>query len=361
MHPAALPHTAAFGAIVQPLSRECRDAIVCRRGYPRRFAVDWNPAAPRFGGSRKDWQPVCRAALKLPRNAGAAAIAGFFQRHFTPVAVKAGSSLFTGYYEPEIEGALRRRPGYDVPLYRKPADVVKTRTKAGYARRTAGGGLAPYFTRKQIEQGALRGRGLELVWLRDATDAFFLHIQGSGRIRLAEGGVMRAGFAAKNGRPYTPIGRVLIRRGAIARDKMSMQAIRAWLLLNPGKARELFWQNQSFIFFRKVAIKDPRLGPPGAQGIELAAEHSLAVDPKFHAYGTPLWLETRTPTGRGGALEPFSRLMVAQDTGSAIRGRARGDIFFGSGEQAGHAAGLMQSPGRLVLLLPKSLASRLAR
>lgn len=316
------------------------------------------PSRSRYGGSRKDWQPVCRAALKVPRSPGA--IAKFFETRFTPIEILAGSSLFTGYFEPEIDGALRRKPAYQVPLYRKPADLVKVRTKAGWARKTAGG-TRPYFTRKQIEQGALRGKGLELVWLKDATDAFFLHVQGSGRIKLDNGNVMRAGFAAKNGRPYTPIGRVLIERGAIARNKMSMQAIRAWLLLNPDKAQEIFWKNQSFIFFRKTKILNPRLGPPGAQGIELAARHSLAVDRRFHAYGTPLWLETRTPTGNAGALQPFRRLMVAQDTGSAIKGAVRGDIFFGSGEGPGHAAGLMQSPGRLVLLLPKSLARRVAR
>ena len=320
-----------------------------------RGKASW-PRKSRYGGSRKDWQPLCREALKISAG-NRPSVQRFLQSMFQPVEVTAGSSLFTGYFEPEIEGARRKKPGFAVPLYRKPRDLVKTRTKGGWGRKTSSG-IRAYFTRKQIEQGALRGHGLEFVWLKDPADAFFLHIQGSGRIKLDDGSVIRAGFAAKNGRPYTPIGKVLIDRGAIAREKMSMQAIRAWLLLNPGKMQDLFWKNQSFIFFREVKIKDPRLGPPGAQGVELAPGHSLAVDRRFIAYGTPLWLETRTPTGAGGALEPFRTMMVAQDTGTAIKGAVRGDVFFGSGEAAGQAAGLMQSPGRLVLLLPKRLASR---
>ncbi len=316
------------------------------------------PSRSKYGGKWQDWQRLCKTALSTRVNAKTSR--AFFERHFSPVEIRGSSSLFTGYYEPEIEGALRRKPGYEVALYRKPSDAVKVRTKTGYARKTANG-IAPYFTRKQIEQGALRGRNLELVWLKDRTDAFFLHIQGSGRIKLDTGGVMRVGFAAKNGHPYTPIGKVLIDWGAIERKKMSMQAIRAWLALNGHRAQELFWKNQSFIFFRKAKIIDPRLGPPGAMGVELTPGHSLAVDRRFTAYGTPLWLETKTPTGPSGNLQPFARVMVAQDTGSAIKGQVRGDIFFGSGEEAGFAAGLMQSPGRLVLLLPKALANRVAR
>ncbi len=303
---------------------------------------------------------MCQAAVRLGAGASRALSAGFFQKHFQPVVVRDSSSLFTGYFEPELEGSLRQKPGYATPLLRKPADLIKTKTKGGYASKTASG-VRPYFTRKQIEQGALNGKGLELIWLKDPTDAFFLHIQGSGRVKLDTGGALRVGFAGKNGRPYTPIGKILIERGEIARENISMQSIRAWLLLNPGKAQELFWKNQSYIFFRKSGASDPNLGPAGAQGVQLTPEHSLAVDRRYTAYGTPLWLETRVPTGEGGKLVPFARVMVAQDTGTAIKGPVRGDVFFGSGETAGYAAGLMQSPGRLVLLLPKALARRLAR
>ncbi|MCP5080410.1 MAG: transglycosylase [Alphaproteobacteria bacterium] len=331
--------------------RSCRAMLAGRTRWPRRS---------KFGGSKADWKPVCQAAARLGAGANRAQSAGFFQKHFQPVVVRDSSSLFTGYFEPELEGSLRQKPGYGTPLLRKPADLVRTKTKGGYGRKTSSG-VKPHFTRKQIERGALRGRGLELIWLKDPTDAFFLHIQGSGRVRLDTGGALRVGFAAKNGRPYTPIGKILIERGEIARENISMQSIRAWLLLNAGKAQELFWKNQSYIFFRKSGASDPNLGPAGAQGVQLTPEHSLAVDRRYTAYGTPLWLETRVPTGSGGNLVPFARVMVAQDTGTAIKGPVRGDVFFGSGERAGYAAGLMQSPGRLVLLLPKALARRLAR
>ncbi len=304
------------------------------------------PSKSKFGGSRADWRTACQAAVRLGTGAGPAQSAAYFERYFQPVVVSGSSSLFTGYFEPELEGSLRPKPGYATALLRKPKDL---------------GTRKPYFTRKQIEQGALQGRGLEFLWLKDPTDAFFLHIQGSGRVKLDTGGALRVGFAAKNGRPYTPIGKILIERGEIARENISMQSIRAWLLLNPDKAQELFWKNQSFIFFRKSAASDPNLGPAGAQGVQLTPEHSLAVDRRFTAYGTPLWLETQVPTGANGALVPFAKVMVAQDTGTAIKGPVRGDVFFGSGETAGYAAGLMQSPGRLVLLLPKALARRLAR
>lgn len=329
--------------------RSCQAMLAGRTRWPRNS---------RYGGRKADWQPVCKAAVRLGVGASRAQSAAFFQKHFQPVVVRDSSSLFTGYFEPELEGALRRKQGYETPLLRKPKDLVKT--KGGYGRKTSSG-VKPYFTRKQIEQGALRNRGLELIWLKDATDAFFLHIQGSGRVRLDTGGALRVGFAAKNGRPYTPIGKILIQRGEIARENISMQSIRAWLLLNPEKAQELFWKNQSYIFFRKSGASDPNLGPAGAQGVQLTPEHSLAVDRRYTAYSTPLWLETSVPTGAGGKLVPFARVMVAQDTGTAIKGPVRGDVFFGSGETAGYAAGLMQSPGRLVLLLPKALARRLAR
>ncbi|MEM7425157.1 MAG: MltA domain-containing protein [Pseudomonadota bacterium] len=338
------------GAALAAFRMSCKAMLRGRARWPRKS---------RYGGTRKDWELLCRKGLKIS-GGRKLAVLRFWRDNFQPVEITARSSLFTGYFEPEIDGSRVRKSGYEVPLYLKPKDLVKARTKGGWARKTSNG-TRPYYTRKQIEQGALKGRGLEFVWLRDPVDAFFLHIQGSGRIWLGNEETIRVGFAAKNGRPYTPVGRILIKRGAIARDKMSMQAIRAWLTLNPDKMRELFWRNQSFIFFREIPIRYPRLGPPGAQGVELTPLHSLAVDPRFVAYGTPLWLETRTPTGDGGALETFRRILVAQDTGTAIKGEVRGDIFFGSGGQAGYPAGLMQSPGRLILLLPKGLASRVAR
>ncbi|NNF78169.1 MAG: murein transglycosylase, partial [Rhizobiales bacterium] len=174
--------------------RSCRAMLAGRTRWPRKS---------KFGGSKADWKPVCQAAVRLGAGINRAQSTGFFQKHFQPVVVRDRSSLFTGYFEPELEGSLRQKPGYATPLLRKPADLVKTKTKGGYGRKTRSG-VKPYFTRKQIEQGALRGKGLELLWLKDPTDAFFLHIQGSGRIKLDTGGALRVGFAAKNGRPYTP-------------------------------------------------------------------------------------------------------------------------------------------------------------
>ncbi|MGI9481317.1 MAG: murein transglycosylase A [Hyphomicrobiales bacterium] len=319
-----------------------------------------------YGGSRADWKPSCTKALKGPASIKHSAARAFFERNFSPVEIRASSSMFTGYFEPELEGSRKPGPGYPVTIYRKPKDLVAlpkaSAKKLGmpYGRKTASG-VKPYYTRKQIERGALKARGLELIWLKDWTDAFFLHVQGSGRVKLDTGEVVRIGFAGKNGRPYTAIGKVLIDWGELERGKVTMQSIRAWLLLNPNRMHELFWKNQSFIFFREIKVKNPKLGPPGAQGVELSAGRSLAVDGKYHLYGTPVWLETNTPSGQGGKLEPFRSLMVAQDTGSAIKGKVRGDIFFGSGEKAGQLAGPMQSPGRMVLLLPKPLAARLAR
>ena len=319
-----------------------------------------------YGGSRDDWRAACNKALKGGSKISSSSARRFFEHYFSPVEIRSNSSMFTGYFEPEIDGSRKPSREYPVTIYRKPKDLVSLSKSAAkkygmpYGRKTASG-VKPYYTRKQIEQGALKGKGLELIWLKDWADAFFLHVQGSGRVRLDTGEVIRIGFAGKNGRPYTAIGKVLIDWNELERKKVTMQSIRAWLLLNPDRLHKLFWKNQSFIFFREIKVRNPSLGPPGAQGIELTPGRSLAVDGKYHLYGTPMWLDTKTPTGASGKLEPFRRLMVAQDTGSAIKGKVRGDIFFGSGDKAGRAAGPMQSPGRLVVLLPKRLAKRLAR
>jgi membrane-bound lytic murein transglycosylase A len=320
-----------------------------------------------FGGSREDWMPACRAARRVPP--GQAAARSFFERFFLPVSPLAGrrpAGLFTGYYEPEVEGCLRPDAHCRHPLHARPSDLVRftpaerRATGLEFGRRTPQG-PRPYFTRREIEQGALAGRGLEIVWLRSPVDRFFLQIQGSGRVRLKEGGILRLAFAAKNGHPYVPIGRLLVARGEMSRDEVSMQAIRRWLKDNPDKARELLWENPSYVFFRVVDLPDPRLGAFGAQGVQLAPRVSLAVDWRYWPYGAPVWLETMVPDPRGRKRRRFRRLLVAQDTGTAIRGVLRGDVFFGFGEQAGEIAGRMQEPGFMAVLLPRALARRLAR
>ncbi len=350
---AAADHEAALAAF----RRSCK--VIEEKGLIR-------PA--RFGGRRSDWLPVCRAARHVPP--GRAAARRFFERHFlavSPQASRRPAGLFTGYYEPEVEGCLKRTPECRWPVHARPDDLVRLspaearRLGLSFGRRLPDGTLRPYFTRREIDEGALDGRGLEIVWLKSLADRFFLQIQGSGRVRLEEGGVLRLAFAAKNGHPYVPVGRLLVERGEIPREAMSMQAIRRWLAAHPEKAQALLWENPSYVFFRVVKLPDPRLGAYGAQGVQLAPLVSLAIDWRFWPYGAPVWLETEVPGPGGRGSEPFRRLMVAQDTGSAIRGLIRGDIFFGFGEAAGERAGRMQAPGYMAVLLPRALARRLLR
>lgn len=302
---------------------------------------------------------ICRAAVQLGSAVDDRTAREFFERHFAPVSVVVRGSpngLFTGYFEPEYDGSLNPTPRFQVPLYRRPPDLVRfhggTGSGPAYGRKV-GGRAQPYLDRREIESGGLRGRGLELVYLESPVDAFFIHVQGSGRIRLPGGGVMRVGFAAKSGHPYTAIGKVLIDMGAIRREQVSMQSIRAWLEANPGRVRDVLWRNRSFIFFRRLGGGDPNLGPPGAAGVGLTPGRSLAVDPRHYSYGVPLWLETTLPIDDNGETVPYRRLMIAQDTGSAIKGAIRGDVFVGTGSDAGAVAGRMKQAGRLIALMPR--------
>lgn len=315
-----------------------------------------------FGGERDDWLAVCRAVPGTePRR--------FFEDNFLPFVVADSNrpeGLFTGYFEPEVPGSRTRYAEFEVPIYTRPDDLIalddagERATGLRYGRVVAGK-AAGYFTRREIEEGALSGRGLELVWLKDWADAFFIHIQGTGRVRLPDGTLMRLAYAAKSGQPYTGIGRLLVERGVLDETDMSMQAIRVWMAANPQAARELMWENRSFVFFREVTVDDPRLGPPGAQKINLTPLASIAVDRGIWMFGTPIWLASTAPSGNGGAEEPLRRLFIAQDTGSAIKGAIRGDVFWGAGDKAGLIAGHMKSPGKMIVLLPKQLAERLGR
>ena len=314
-----------------------------------------------FGGSKSDWVDLCNGSMTASDSRG------FFESQFIPYrvidAVRPGG-LFTGYYEPEAQGAREPGGAFTVPVYGRPQDLVtfdraqQQRTGLDYGRVTDGV-PQPYFSRMEIEHGALKGRGLELVWLRDWADVFFMQIQGSGSVILPDGSVMRLSYAAKSGRGYTGIGALLVERGVITREQMSMQAIRAWMNENPDKARLLMWENQSYVFFREARLEDPDLGALGAQHVQLTPVRSIAVDRSIWMFGTPIWLETETPTEQSGGLQPFQKLLIAQDTGSAIKGHARGDVYWGSGKTAAHIAGLMKSPGKMIVLLPKSVAERL--
>lgn len=302
------------------------------------------------------WQAACAALADVPEGDRDAARA-YFETWFEPFTVAAGEAregLLTGYYEPELRGSRRRHGRYDVPLYLRPPELVTVDLGAfrpalageRIAGRVAGGRLVPFADRAAIEGGALAGRGLELVWVDDPVAAFFLHVQGSGRIVLDDGTAMRVGYAAANGHPYTAIGRTLIDAGEIAPERMSMQAIRGWLEAHPARARAVMAQNASYVFFRE--IDGP--GPIGAEGVALTAGRSLAVDPRYHAFGTPVWIETEDPLRPGVALH---RLAIAQDGGAAIRGPLRGDLFFGHGPEAAAAAGRMKAPVRFTILLPR--------
>lgn len=290
----------------------------------------------------------------------AEAARAFFEASFEPHRVehRAQTGFLTGYYEPVLDGARVADGVHRIPIYRRPADLVNLVGEAErgaladsitHARRTPTGAVEPYATRAEIENGALEGLGLELVWLADAVDAFFLHVQGSGRIRLSDGTAIRITYDGKNGHLYTSIGRHLIDKGLMSAEEMSLDALKAWLTAHPDKARGVLQQNKSFVFFREIEADAP--APLGALGTGLTDGRSLAVDTSFHALGTPVYVSAPTlAPWRDG---PFARLMIAQDVGSAIRGPERGDIYFGSGEEAGRLAGTTKHPGRFFVLLPR--------
>ena len=339
-------------AALQTFRRSCREIMDEGTAFER-------PTL--FGGARSDWAQLCSDAL------AASSAKSFFESYFIPFRVVDDArpdGLFTGYYEPEAEGARAPDETFTIPIYRRPTDLIsfnqqqKDESGLDYGCLVDGKPTA-YLSRRDIEQGALKGQGLELVWLKDWADAFFIHVQGSGRIRFADGSAMRLSYAAKSGRRYTGIGGLLVERGILAREHMSMQAIRAWMSKNPQQARELMWENQSFIFFREAQLEDPSLGALGAQHVQLTPGRSLAVDRNIWMLGTPVWLETNVPSATDGALQPFNQLLIAQDTGTAIIGHARGDVFWGFGEAAGNIAGQMKSPGSMIVLLPKTVAARL--
>lgn len=317
-------------------------------------------------GTAGAWRGACEAAgARDIRDHQAARY--FFEDWFRPYAVLNNgreAGLFTGYFEPELQGSLTRAREYDIALYRRPDDLVTVslgRFREAFAGeriagRVVGGALQPYPSRAEIDAGALKGRSLELVWVDSAVDAFFLHIQGSGRVRLKQGGARRIAYAASNGLPYLAIGRSLVKRGAMAVEEVTMQSIRAWLEGNPAEAPALMQENNSYVFFRWLDGKSADLGPEGAQGVPLLAGRSLAVDRRFIPLGAPIWLDAHAPDSDPTAADqPLRRLMVSQDTGGAIRGPVRGDVFWGTGRDAGEIAGRMKHQGRYWLLLPRDL------
>ena len=330
---------------------------------------DDRPMADATFGTVADWRPACEAAVK-DTSTDAAGARAFFQTWFRPVAIRNNGDdigLFTGYFEPELTGHTEKAGPFQVPIYAPPADYVQADLGAfrddlkgqRIVGRVVNGRLKPADTRAEIDGGALDGRAEVLLWVDDPVDAFFLHIQGSGLVKMADGDVVRVGYAGTNGHTYHAIGRSLVASGAMVQDAVSMQSIRAWLADNPDKAAALMQENASYIFFRRLDGD----APIGAQGVPLTPGRSLAVDDAWLPYGLPLWVDTVTTDRQAAVGDPkhFRRLMIAQDTGGAITGIVRGDVYWGTGDDAGAIAGQMREAGRYYGLLPRALLERQAR
>lgn len=310
-----------------------------------------------------DFTSPCLAAATVPA-ADSAAAKSFFERYFVPFRTSNHAEqdgLFTGYYEAELHGATTPDARFTTPLYRRPADLVQVDlgrfrpSLAGerIAGTVVGGKLEPYATRAEIESGALAGKGLELLWVDDPVDAFFLAIQGSGRVILPDGQVVRLGYDGENGQPYVAIGHVLAERG-VPKDQITMPYLRQWIAEHGQDGAKLMDANPSYVFFKMLQGD----GPLGAEGIALTPERSAAIDRRFVAFGLPLWVDAADPVPQTGRLQ---RLFVAQDTGGAIRGPVRADLFFGYGAAAAQHAGVLKGRGGMWLLLPAAAAARQGR
>ena len=281
----------------------------------------------------------------------------FFEENFTPrrITPQPESAIVTGYFEPELRGSLERTPDFSVPVYALPSDLTLVTAEnrpqdwpvEHTGARETPAGLVPYFTRREIEEGALAGRGLELLYLADPAECFVMHVQGSGLVRLPDGSGVRLGFSGKNGHPYTSIGKLLVQRGELEAATATMDALLGWIGVDAERGRSLMQENASFIFFH---VREDGVTGPSAHGVPLTAGRSLAVDPRYHQLGSPIWVEASGLSDEAG--RAFRRLMIAQDTGSAIRGQVRGDIFWGSGEEAGRIAGATKHPCHFIALIP---------
>jgi membrane-bound lytic murein transglycosylase A len=323
---------------------------------------DEPPESKALGASLRE---PCRAARATEISDGAKA-RSFFENNFVPLEISRlgqDAGFVTGYYEPILDGSRVQTDVYKVPVYRRPSNLFMRGysqaspdlpNKGQVFRKIGRRKLVPYYDRGQIEDGILAGRGIEICWLKDQTDLLFAQIQGSARIRLPDGSTLRINYDSYNGYPYTAVGRVLVDRGIFTRDEMSMQKIREWMEANPDGAKDVRRQNRSYVFFREVQLSDKEEAI-GAQGIPLTPGRSIAVDKSLHVYGTPFFISGELPIESEKSKTPFRRLMIAQDTGSAIVGPARADLYFGGGPDAGKIAGRLKSNARFVMLVPKGL------
>jgi membrane-bound lytic murein transglycosylase A len=320
---------------------------------PPETALGGEGMASTYGGKAAHWHAACTAAAALAPN-DPAGVRHFYESWFQPYRLST-PALFTGYYEPEVQGAQAPDATHSIPLYARPTDLTQLPPSSDDPKapppvgRVVDGHLQPYFSRAEIEAGAMRTTAHPLLWLHDPVELFFLQIQGAGRVRLSDGTVIRVGYDGKNGRPYTPIGRVLLERNALAANDISMQSIKAWMEAHPTQAKLLMDQNEDYVFFRILTDTDVLAGPPGALGVNLVAGRSAAVDPHAIPLGAPIFVDTLDPI----SLAPLRRLLLAQDSGTDIKGAARTDIFFGFGALAEQQAGRMHQTGTEYLLLPR--------
>jgi len=307
---------------------------------------------------------VCRRAASL-RPTQATEAQAFFEENFRPVSIARigeAKGLLTGYFEPVVDGSRFPSPEFSVPLYRRPRDLLvdghpvgksEVPNRATINRRNEKGELVPYYDRAEIENGALDGQKLEICWLRDPFDALSIQIQGSARVRLEDGTILRVNYDSHNGHRYAAVGRILIEQYGVPQDQMSMDRIRQWMLANPELAAKVRQGNPSFVFFRITGLSDQGEAV-GAQGVPLSPGRSIAVD-KLHVYGTPFFIQADLPIDSDKPSTKFRRLMIAQDTGSAINGPARADLYWGAGDTAGRIAGRIRQQGQFVMLLPREL------
>jgi membrane-bound lytic murein transglycosylase A len=309
---------------------------------------------------KADWKQVC-AAMRAVDGTDGAAVRSYFEQHFVPHQVRApdgaDTGLITGYYEPLLRGARKRGGAFQTALYGVPDDLLTIDLTSVYPElkgkrlrgRVVGNKVLPYDSRAEIGRANMAGK--ELLWVDDPVEAFFLEVQGSGRVHLADTGeTVRIAYGDQNGHPYKAIGRWLVEQGEMTAAEASAQSIKAWIAANPSRRQELFNANPSFVFFREERLPDPNVGPKGALGVPLTPARSVAIDPLLLPLGAPMYLSTT----ESNSTVPMQRLVIAQDTGGAIRGAVRADFFFGFGYEAMESAGRMKQYGQLWVLLPKT-------
>lgn len=339
-------------ALLMPLRAECR-----RIGHlPADTVLGGVVGTIPNGQKAGDWSGACDAVKAVAADDSAAR--AYFQTWFVPYEVETAAK-YTGYYEAEVTGSRTKTAAFQTPLYGRPADLVQAKATNGQmvSGHWVEGAFKPYFSRAEINGGAIDGKAPVIAWLKSPQDLFFLQIQGSGRIVLGGGGTVRVTYDGRNGQPYVPIGRVLVERGALAAGTVTMQSIRAWLDSHPDQAADVMNSNPNYVFFRELTGLPQTAGAPGALGVALTPGRSVAIDRHLLPLGVPLWVETTMPQASADQDDTpdgaWTHLVLAQDVGADIRGAGRADIFTGWGPQAESVAGRLNAPGKMIVLLPR--------